>query len=101
LGRADYGTAVVISNRIVLSSTSTLFGWLITNTPTTSEAPRRASNQVSARIFTSKRAKEMRIWSPRHSVVRARDLEEHGEIFVGGDEQAIVVRKLAVFGLVA
>ena len=37
--------------------------------------------------------------SLRHSVVRARDLEERGEIFVGVDEQAIVVRKLAVFGL--
>jgi hypothetical protein len=38
--------------------------------------------------------------SPRHSVLWARDLEERGEIFVGGDEQAIVVRKLTVFGLV-
>jgi len=34
-------------------------------------------------------------------VLRARDLEERGEIFVGGDDQAMVVRKLAVFGLVA
>jgi hypothetical protein len=33
--------------------------------------------------------------SPRHSVLRARDLEERGEIFVGGDEQAMVVHKLA------
>jgi hypothetical protein len=39
--------------------------------------------------------------SMRHSIVRARDLEERGEIFVGGDEQAMVVHKLAVFGLVA
>ena len=34
-------------------------------------------------------------------MLRMRDLEERGEIFVGGDEQAMVVRKLAVFGLVA
>jgi hypothetical protein len=39
--------------------------------------------------------------SLRHSVVRARDLRDRGEIFVGGDEQAIVLRKLAAFGLVA
>ena len=39
--------------------------------------------------------------SLRHPVVRARDLRDRGEIFAGGDEQAIVVRKLAVFGLVA
>jgi hypothetical protein len=39
--------------------------------------------------------------SPRLSLLRARDLEERGEIFVGGDDQAMVVRKLAVFGLVA
>ena len=39
--------------------------------------------------------------SLRHSVVRARDLRERGEIFIGGDEQAIVLRKLAAFGLVA
>jgi hypothetical protein len=39
--------------------------------------------------------------SLRHPVVRARDLRERGEIFVGGDEQAIVLRKLAAFGLVA
>jgi hypothetical protein len=39
--------------------------------------------------------------SLRHSVVRARDLRDRGEIFVGGDEQAIGLRKLAAFGLVA
>ena len=38
--------------------------------------------------------------SLRHSVVRARDLRERGEILIGGVEQAIVLRKLAVFGLV-
>jgi hypothetical protein len=35
-----------------------------------------------------------------HSVVRARDLEERGEIFTGGDEQAVGVRKFVVVGLV-
>jgi hypothetical protein len=39
--------------------------------------------------------------SLRHPVVRARDLRDRGEIFVGGDDQAIVLRKLAAFGLVA
>jgi hypothetical protein len=39
--------------------------------------------------------------SLRHSVVRARDLRERAEIFVGGDEQAIGLRKLAAFRLVA
>ena len=39
--------------------------------------------------------------SLRHPVVRARDLRDRGEIFAGGDEQTIVLRKLAAFRLVA
>ena len=75
-------------------------------------------SKASARRFQFRRRRlrgqKMRAWasggkcssvvtvfcSLRHSVVRARDLRERGEIFVGGDEQAIVLRKLAVFGLV-
>ena len=77
-----------------------------------------SSSKASARRFQFRRrqmrGQKMQAWasggkyspvamvfcSLRYSGVRARDLRERGEIFVGGDEQAIVLRKLAEFGIV-
>jgi hypothetical protein len=63
---------------------------------------RLRSQKMQAWVSGGKCSSEVTVFcSPRLSVLRARDLEERGEIFVGGDQQAMVVRKLAVFGLVA